>query len=163
MPGSQKPAMGAQSTFGWLQEVISTLLSRQAAIASQSTQFFKDGYGNVTALTGLLNQTVTEGAAWNAVSGPPSIYPGVEVSTGLTGSGIAVCQTFLTTGATHSNTSVTVTSATGFANGMPVAGPGIQPGTTYTISGTTLTLSLPATATASGVPITTWSFVNLAA
>lgn len=163
MPGSQKPAMGAQSTFGWLQQVLAALDARQAALASQSTQFFKDGYGNVTAITGLLNQTVTEGAAWNAASIPQSIYPGVEISTGLSGSGLAVCQTSLTTGITHSNTSVTVTSATGFANGQAVAGPGIPAGTTYTISGTTLTLSQPATATASGVPITTWLWVNLAA
>lgn len=154
--------MGAQSTFGWLQGVIAALVAKQAAIASQSTQFYKDGYGNVTALSGLLNQVVTEGAAWNAASIPQSIYPGVEVSTGLTGSGLAVCKTFLTTGITNSTTSVTITSATGFANGQSVAGPGIPPGTTYTISGTTLTLSQPATATASGDPITTWLWVNVA-
>ena len=48
---------------------------------------------------------------------------------------------------TAGSTSGTVASATGIANDMAVAGEGIVPGTTVQISGTTITLSNPATAT----------------
>lgn len=55
---------------------------------------------------------------------------------------------------THSNTTVNVTgSTTGIVNGMLVAGPGIVEGTTCTISGSTVTLSQAATATATGVSL----------
>lgn len=80
---------------------------------------------------------------------------GVQVGTALTGSGIAVptigsfAHTTIATTAT--STSATVASATGFVNGYVIGavdantgGEVITPGTTYTISGTTVTLSAPA-------------------
>ena len=51
------------------------------------------------------------------------------------------------------STTLTVTSAAGFTVGEPIAGPGVAPGTTIsTISGNTLTLSLPASV-ASGATV----------
>lgn len=41
----------------------------------------------------------------------------------------------------------TVASATGISNGLSMAGEGVQPGTTVTIAGSNITLSLPATGT----------------
>jgi hypothetical protein len=61
--------------------------------------------------------------------------------------------TYRSTGATHSNTTVDgVTNVSNFIVGGPIAGTGIPTGTTVTnISGTTLTISAAATATAAGV------------
>lgn len=61
-----------------------------------------------------------------------------------------------TTGSTTiSSTSVTVTSATGIVAGQSVSGAGIPAGTDVaSISGTTVTLTQPATATASNVALT---------
>lgn len=64
-----------------------------------------------------------------------------------------------TTTATYSSgaSSFTVTSATGIVNGMFILGTGIPDQTTITISGTTVTLSTPTTASATGGTV---KFVN---
>jgi uncharacterized phage protein gp47/JayE len=67
-------------------------------------------------------------------------------------SGIAAAQT---TATLNSTTSITVASATGIVNGQTVVGAGIPNDTTVVgVSGTTITLSAAATATATGVPLT---------
>ena len=59
-----------------------------------------------------------------------------------------------TTATLNSTTSISVTSATGIANGQTVVGTGIPPNTTVAgVSGTTITLSASATATATGVAV----------
>lgn len=59
-----------------------------------------------------------------------------------------------TVGNTNSNTTVNITGSTaGIANGMFAAGSGITPGTTITISGSTVTLSIAASSSLTGITL----------
>ena len=111
-----------------------------------------DQYGNTLYLnTNNLNQTVLIGAS----AGQTGVY----VGTALTGPGIAWRENTKATTVTTSSgsTSATVASASGLSNGM-ICGAArvngvsaIVPGTTFTISGTTLTLSIAAAQSGSGL------------
>jgi len=112
---------------------------------------------SITGSTAVLSATPTgAGSGISVTVGPGG---GVMVGTGLTGSGIAVPSGFAhsTLATTKGSPTATVASATGWTNGYQVgavdANTGdevITPGTSYTISGSTLTLSanalLPETA-----------------
>lgn len=84
----------------------------------------------------------------------------IMMATGITGAGMARTKSLITTTISTTNGSVTahVASATSLANGMQIADangaiPQMGIGTTFTISGTTLTLSQAATATETGIAI----------
>lgn len=165
MPGVLRPLSSDSGIPQIFSQILQQMNDTQAQLNGASTNTTRqttDQYGNCVAIIGQLNQTVTEGAAWNTVSA--SVYAGVSVGTGLTGSGIGYLQSYVTTGTFSSGTnSITVTSATGFAIGMGIAGPGIPSGTTISnVSGTTITLSQNTTAAGSGVPVTAWIWRNTA-
>lgn len=115
-------------------------------------------------ISGFTESTVGDTNSSTTITGNPSIL-GVQPGMTITGTGIPANTTvvstanfvLVTTGNTHSNTTLdTLGSTTGLAVGQTVAGAGIQPGTTIAAlpGGSAVTLSLAATATASGVAVT---------
>jgi hypothetical protein len=132
-----------------------------AGAASNTVRFSLDQYGNVNAIYGALDQVVEIGAAFQQY--------GVQVGTNLSGFGVATPTDFAhtTISTTAGLTSATVASGSGFVNGnvigaiqvvgsfqepdtTTIVNNVITPGTTYTISGTSVTLSAPALITGSG-------------
>ena len=146
-------------------------------LAVQQNSVVLDQYANACLIIGNLNQVVTIGAGW--ISGSPVV--GVEVGTGLTGFGLAYPSAFAhtTITTTGGSTSATVASSSGFVNGMQIGAtvyevppslgseqpPNyIQPGTTMTFSGTSVTLSQNALLSGSGLLccVVTWTQLNIA-
>lgn len=179
MPGTQ-PTQGDDGAIpaAW-NTLANAIAGNQSAAAAQATQTngqILDQYQNTPVIIGLLNQTVTIGAGW--ITGAPVV--GVEVGTGLTGNGIAYASAFAhsTIATTKGSTTATLVSGTGFVNGMQIGAtlletpplpsatqpPNyIQPGTSMTISGTTVTLSIAALLTGTGLYAcaVTWTKLNL--
>ena len=130
-----------------MQQSIEALQVQLTAISNQVDQF-----GNSTVLIGNLNQTVLVGA--------DASHTGVYVGTGIGTptapvAGIAWRENTVATTITKTGASAgTVASASGLVNGMvcgaaQVAGvSAIVPGTTFTITGTAVTLSIPWAVTA---------------
>ena len=134
------------------------------ASAVQQNSVVLDQFSNACLIIGNLNQVVTIGAGW--IAGSPVV--GVEVGTGLTGFGLAYPSAFAQTTITLTagSTAATVASSSGFVNGMQIGAtlyevppslsatqpPNyIQPGTTMTFSGTSVTLSQNALLSGSGL------------
>lgn len=165
MPGTPKPIVDPR--FGAFQTTMIQAAQRQqvqaAALAAGATQGnLVDPYGNTVEVSGTnLNQTVTIGAA----HAQPGVLVGTGIANGITGRAI---QSGLATGTitvTQGSTSATLNSTTagvfggntviGAANvtdpGSGLATSAIIPGTTYTISGTSITLSQAAAESGSGI------------
>lgn len=149
MPSSI-PSQGDWQTFvrqqQQMQQAIEALQNQLASIQNQVDQF-----GNTLVVIGNLNQTLLIGAA--------AAQTGVYVGTALTGPGIAWREntkaTTITT--TAGSTSATVASGSGLSNGMVLGSAQlggssvVVPGTTFTISGTSVTLSIAAAQNSSGI------------
>lgn len=155
MPGTPKPTIDSRYGSHWT-PVVQALHFGQSqqnqANAARPQGSILDQYGNTVELWGSnLSQNVTIGASFGS--------PGVQVETGIA-SGVAgrAYQQSLATGnitTTQGSTSATLTHVDSgtFANGMvigaanvsdPMLGtptPAIVPGTTMTVSGTSITLS----------------------
>lgn len=118
------------------------------------------GYFDISGFSDTTTGDITSGSA--TVSGNPNIT-GVAPGYPMSGAGIPAATTVLnyasfsltTTGNTNTSTSLTsVANTSGLAVGQPVAGLGIPSGTVITaISGSTVTISNAATATATGVSL----------
>ena len=126
-----------------------------AGAATNQAKFTLDAYQNCTYIQGALDQVVTIGSG-GSYEGPVfNGQPGVLVRTGLMGFGAAIPSGFVhTTVTTIAESAVAnVASGTGLVNGYVCGAatvngtPAIAAGTTYTISGLTLTLSQPAAET----------------
>ena len=179
MPGTQ-PTLGADGTIPTPFTAIAQSLQSIGALtnsnATQTGIVVLDQYQNAPVIIGNLNQVVTIGAGW--ISSNPVI--GVEVGTGLSGFGIAYISAFAhtTIALTEGSTAATVASSSGFANGMVIgatvleappmsdstAPPNyIEPGTTMTFSGTSVTLSEDALLSGSGLYccVATFSKLNI--
>ena len=156
MPGVLKPSGAAASTWEWLSQILTSITKRLTALEHNQTALIQDQWQNTVIVTGLLDQTVTNGANW--------AYGGVVGPTGLTGAGLAICQNYVTPATvTAGSDSITVTNATGYADGLSIAGPGIPAGTTITnVSGTSITISTNATENGSGVLVTAFIWRNIA-
>jgi hypothetical protein len=169
MPATQ-PTLGSDGPIPAPFVAIAQALQRQSAattaMATQTSGSVLDQYANTTLIQGALNQIVTIGAGW--IGMPLAPIAGVEVGTGLTGFGIAYPSGFayslITT--TAGSTAATLTGGTtGFTNGYQIGatevdvpdmgatepGPYVAPGTTYTISGTSVILSQAALLSGSGL------------
>ena len=151
--------------FAALAQAISDNASAASATALQTTVVQLDQYQNCCLIIGNLNQIVTIGAGW--ITSSP--VQGVEVGPGLTNFGLSYPSGFahsLVTTTKGSTTATLTGGTTGFTNGYQIgatiyetpptsdstAPPNyIAPGTTYTISGSTLTLSVAALLTGSGL------------
>lgn len=115
-------------------------------------------------ISGFTETTTGDTNTSTLITGNPSILgvqPGMTISGGTIPANTTVVSTanfvLVTTGNTHSNTTLDgLGSTTGLAVGQTVAGAGIQPGTTIAAlpGGSAVTLSLAATATATGVTVT---------
>jgi hypothetical protein len=105
--------------------------------------------------TGLTDLTLNYGAAPISLPNLTALLPTLDNLT-VTAQGIFQKPSTTFEGSTTIGSStVTVSALAGLTVGQTVTGPGIQPGTTIvSIGTTTITLSLPATATASGVTLT---------
>lgn len=166
MPGSPQPAGADGPISPWWNSILQAIasLQQQVSLLTQGATQNQiiDGVGNTVEVSGTnLAQTVTIGASLLS----SGTQPGVQVQTGLTGAGRAGLTGLKTPTITltKGSTSATVSSATGLSNGMAIGAlsvaPGIStgyvqaltPGTTFTISGTTLTLSSPALVSGSGL------------
>lgn len=148
----------SQSDWEWYKRQLAKLQADTAMLKKQIAAVANqvDLYGNTTTIVGALNQTVLIGAT--------ASEKGVHVGTGIGSAtapevGIAWRKNLVTTTITTTggNTSATVASATGLTTGMVIGAmasdgsDAIVPGTTIlTISGTTITLSIKASATVSG-------------
>jgi hypothetical protein len=132
--------------------------------ALNTAKFTLDQYANCTYIQGPLDQVVTVGAGFTQY--------GVQVGTALMGFGAAYPTGFAhtTISTTKGNTSATVASGSGFVNGyvigaIQVVGTNVtqvlSAGTTYTISGTSVTLSLPALVGGSGFYCCSVEWVSL--
>ena len=118
------------------------------------------GYFDISGFSQATTGNITSGS--NTVTGAPLIA-GVGPGYLISGTGIPANTTvtntasfsLTTTGNTNSNTSLTsVANTTGLAKGQSVTGVGIPTGTTISsISGSTITLSQAATATATGISV----------
>jgi hypothetical protein len=101
----------------------------------------------------------------NGAGGPTTIAAALTTIIGLAPSGWTVDTTTYRSTGTTTNASPTVTSVTNISNfvvGGTIAGTGIPAGTTVSnISGTTITLSANATATASGVALSASLYLEL--
>lgn len=114
--------------------------------------------------TAPVTATGTTTSSSTAATVPTAVAAGVPASGGVTGTGIAASTTYTLSGTavtlsaaattstgtnslTFTNYTGTVSSATGIPASGYVTGQGIQPGTTYTISSTTVTFNLATTAT----------------
>jgi len=96
------------------------------------------------------NTPVTNGVTPTSVFNPIPSGFATGSSQGYQPVALLIAQYTATTGTSGAFT-VTVTSATGIANGQPVSGPGIGTGATVTnVSGTTITLSVANSGTVSG-------------
>lgn len=136
---------------------------RALEVGTQQTNII-DQYGNTIVIAGQLNQTVTIGAAYQ--------QPGVQVgttlpATGQPNAGLAVQQNLatgtITTTAGSTTATLNSTASGTFTNGQVigaanvtdpssgVATPAITPGTTFTISGSTVTLSQAAAESGSAI------------
>ena len=164
MPGTPEPVGSAGGLNPWWNSILSAMRASTrtdaAIIAGRQQTNTVDQYGNTLIVVGQLNQQVTIGAAFQK--------PGVQVTTGITsGQGQAVQQNLAlgTITTTKGSTAATLNStASGtFSNGMligaanvsdpssGVATPAIVPGTTFTISGSAVTLSQPAAESGTGL------------
>ena len=152
------------SPFAGIAQAQQSTASIAAAAAVQQNSVVLDQYQNACLIIGNLNQVVTIGAGW--LSGSPVV--GVEVGTALTGFGLAYPTNFVhtTITTTQGSTAATVTSGSGISNGMVVGATVLEsppnpsasqppnyiaPGTTITISGTSVTLSINALLSGSGL------------
>lgn len=122
---------------------------------------FAFGYFDLSGFSDATTGNIASGS--NIITGNPNIAglaPGYTVSgTGIPAGAYVInysAFTLATTADTNSSTSLTnVANTTGLADGQTVTGLGIPTGTTIaSISGTTVTLSQAATATATGISIT---------
>lgn len=158
MTGVQKP-LGADgqlpAMWSAVFQQINGIANVAAGAATNQAKFTLDAYQNCTYIQGALNQIVTVGSGGSYV-GPTFVgQPGVLVGTNLMGYGAAIPSGWVHTTVTTTAGLVVanVASATGLVNGY-VCGAAtvngvsaIVPGTTYTVSGLTITLSQPAAAT----------------
>lgn len=155
MPGTPKPIVDPR--FGAFQTTMIQAAQRQqgqaAALAAGATQGnLVDQYGNTTQVSGTnLNQTVTIGAS----SGQPGVLVGTGVPNGTTGTATQGALATGTITVTQGSTSATLASTiSGLFAAAQVIGAdtipdpttsvltsAIVPGTTFTISGTSITLS----------------------
>ena len=178
MPGTPAPVGHRGPLDAWWAAILGGLesqASRIAALESGSTQGnLVDGSGNTIEVAGTnLAQTVVIGA--NLYASPATA--GVQVGTGLTGSGRAK-QANLATGTlttTKGSTAATlVSTASGtFTNGQVIgaanvsdpstgiATPAIVPGTTFTISGAAVTLSQAAAESGTALYCAACNFTRL--
>lgn len=174
MPRIPQPVGQAGGLPAWWVAVIQAIKLTQQQVANLTAGATQgnllDGNGNTVEIAGTnLSQTVTIGAAYQ--------QPGVQVGTNLTGAGRAK-QTSLATGTvnvTKGSTSATLASTTSgtFTSGQVigaanvsdpssgVATPAITPGTTFTISGSAITLSQPAAETGTGLYAASCNFTRL--
>lgn len=156
---------------------INNVARLSAGNTTNTTQQVLDAFQNATYIQGQLAATVTEGGGWSASGSSigAKAIAGTQSATGLSGFGTAKCLYYpgannVSTGNTTmsytpvltGSQTIVVVSATGFTNGMGVAGYGVPPGTTITnISGTTITISNYCTGTlaVTGVPcvVFAWS------
>jgi hypothetical protein len=163
MPGVNQPVGHNGPIPAWWNAVIQQMQQMQADIkalqSGQQNTINVDANGNAIVIIGQLSQTVTIGATSGAA--------GVQVMTNLSGVGICVQQS-LATGkitVTEGSTAATLDSTTGgtFVSGMVIgaanvddpssgtATPAIVPGTTFTRSGSAITLSQPAAESGNGI------------
>jgi hypothetical protein len=178
MPGTRKtqgndgPIPGPLSA---LAQAISRTADSTSSASLQTANVVLDQYQNVCLILGNLAQVVTIGAGW--ISSSP--VQGVEVGTGLTSFGLAYPSGFaysLITTTKNSTTATLTGGTTGFTNGYVIgatvyqtpsgtqatAPPNyIAPGTTYTISGSTVTLSVAALLSGTGLYVCTCTWNQL--
>ena len=180
MPGTQPSVLGNNGVVprGWagISNALQSASGLASATATQTGQFILDGYQNTPVVIGPLNQVVTIGAGW--ISGSP--VAGVEVFTNIAGFGIGYISNFAngTITTTEGSTAATLTSTISgtFANGMVIgattyevppvsdnaAPPNyITPGTTFTISGTSITLSMDAALSGVGLYVCAATYTKL--
>lgn len=163
MPATIKPAGSNGPIPAWWNAVLQAMQQMQADIkalqSGQQNTTLVDANGNAIVIIGQLSQTVTIGAQ--------SGVAGVQVMTNLSGVGVCVQQE-LATGTitvTAGSTAATLNSTTGgtFSSGLVIgaaniddpssgtATPAIVPGTTFTITGSAITLSQQAAESGSGI------------
>ena len=178
MPGTPSPVGNRGPLGAWWAAILGGLESqsqRIGALEAGATQGnIVDGSGNTLEIAGTnLAQTVVIGA--NLYATPATA--GVQVGTGLTGAGRAK-QANLATGTVTttkgSTTATLVSTASGtFTNGQVIgaanvsdpssgiATPAIVPGTTFTISGATITLSQAAAESGTAIYAAACNFTRL--
>lgn len=176
MPGTPSPLIDPSMGPHWtaVLAAIQSLQQQVQALTAGATQFtIPDAYGNTMVIVGTnLAQNVTIGASHG--------QPGVQVATGIAaGTAGLAFQQALATGTittTQGSTAATLNSTISgtFTSGQVigaadvsdprsgVATPAIIPGTTFTISGTAVTLSQPAAESGTGIFCASASFQTLA-
>lgn len=184
MPGVLPP-LGNNGRLPAMWNAFAQQINSAAAIASgTATNVTRvdgiDQYQNITAVSGQLNASLTQGGGFTASGATPAntAVAGTQSATGLSGYGRAKCVYFpaatsagnnnsngsnTTMSVTNGSQTVTIGSGTNVTNGMGIAGYGIPAGTTITAGGgtTTLTISLAASATGTGLPCSIFSWEQI--
>lgn len=165
MPGTPPPLVNPSMGPHWtaVLAAIQSLQQQVQALTAGATQFtIPDAYGNTTIVVGTnLAQNVTIGAS----HGQPGVQAGTGIAAGTAGlafqQGLATGTITTTQGSTAAtlNSTISGTFTSGQVIGAAdvsdpssgVATPAIVPGTAFTISGATVTLSQPAAESAAGI------------
>jgi hypothetical protein len=170
MPGTNQPVGHNGPIPAWWNAVLQTMQQMQADIkalqSGQQNTLITDSNGNATVIIGQLSQTVTIGA----ISGQAGVQVMTNLgdpSSGQQTAGLAFAQDVATGTITTTEGSFTATldsTTTGtFTNGMVIgaadvsdpssgtATPAIVPGTTFTISGSAITLNKAASESGTGI------------